>query len=226
MAAPRPTPGRDHLNRLRSSRAQQRSASPSSADQGGITWNSYDWGQGWAKSPGGVGRQLGLSGRPLGEFARFVNAQKRLANEQEHGGDWGYNPKYSVENMPSWIKELYASKGASGVDQATGTSGTGQRVTGGGSSSQGASGLSYDPAAKPDWEQRYTGGYTNVTPYVRDTLGLKGRPLGTVIRAYNQQYRRNPTEKFINNDLLQSMGLYNPYAPNNPGGMQRGSGHW
>ena len=84
----------------------------------------------------------------------------------------------------------------------------------------------YDPSAAPDWEQRSTGGYTTVTPYVRDTLGLKGRELGKTMRAYNQQYRRKPIEKFVNTDLLKSMGLYNPYAPNNPGGMPRGAGHW
>jgi hypothetical protein len=88
------------------------------------------------------------------------------------------------------------------------------------------SGLGYDPAAKPDWEQRSTGGYTNVNPYVRETLGIKGRELGKVMRAYNQQYRREPIQEFVNPDLLKKMGLYNPYAPNNPGGKPRGAGHW
>jgi hypothetical protein len=198
-------------------------ASTSAPASDSIEWSSAGWGQGWAKGPGGVARQLGLKGRALGEFARFVNAQTRLANEQEHGGDWGYNPEYSVENMPSWIKQLYATKGASGVSQATGVSGTGQRVVGGGSPAQSSSSSS---AAAPNWEQLQTGGMVNVAPYVRDTLGLKGRELGTVMRAYNQQYRREPNQQFVNPGLLKSMGLYNPYASSNPGGKARGAGHW
>lgn len=91
-------------------------------------WSSASWGHGWASTPGGVARQLGLSGRSMGEFARFVNAQKRLAAEKETGYDYGYNPQYSVERMPSWIRELYATRGASGAAQATGKSGTGRYV--------------------------------------------------------------------------------------------------
>lgn len=81
------------------------------------------------------------------------------------------------------------------------------------------SGTSYDPSAKPDWEQIKSGGMVNVLPYVRNTLGLKGREFGQVMRAYNQQYKRKPIEKFVNPELLKSYGLYNPYATNNPGGL-------
>lgn len=85
-------------------------------------------------------------------------------------------------------------------------------------------GTSYDPSAKPDWEKIRSGGMINVGPYVRDTLGLRGRDRGKVMRAYNQQYRREQIQDFVDPELLKSYGLYNPYAPNNPGGGPRLAG--
>lgn len=89
-------------------------------------WSSAGWGNGWAGTAGGVGRQLGLKGRALGQFARAVNSQKRRLNEKYHGGDWGYDP--SIQ-LPSWIKDLYESKGMNtGGIIPTGKSGVGKYV--------------------------------------------------------------------------------------------------
>jgi hypothetical protein len=132
-------------------------------------WSSVYWGNGWASNPGGVGRQLGLTGRVLGEFGRFVNAQRRLAIEKETGQDFGYNPEYSVENMPHWIKELYRTKGASGAAQATGKSGVGQYVN------QAAYGL-------PGGAASSSGGNTSLGSQIR-ARGLTGRAAADFVRS-------------------------------------------
>lgn len=73
-------------------------------------WSSASWGNGWAGTPGGVARQLGLKGRELGEFARAVNNQKRRLAEVASGDNHGYKPDLA---MPASIAQLYQSKGAS-----------------------------------------------------------------------------------------------------------------
>lgn len=93
---------------------------------GSADWSSASWGNGWAGTPGGVARQLGLEGRRLGEFARAVNNQKRRIAEEQSGYDYGYNPEIE---LPSWIQNLYESKGQNtGGIIPTGKSGVGKYV--------------------------------------------------------------------------------------------------
>lgn len=85
----------------------------------------------------------------------------------------------------------------------------------------------YDGMTPPDFEKvKSWGPGIPVARWLRNGLGMKGREFAEAMRAYNAQYRRNPNQKFINNELLQSLMIYNPYATNNPGGLQRGGGMW
>lgn len=143
-------------------------------------WSSAGWGNGWAGTPGGVARQLGLEGRAMGEFVRAVNNQNRRLAEAAGGGSYGYNPSLA---MPAWIQALYQSQGMNtGGRTPTGKSGTGKfvnlgalQIAGGG-----GGGKNYGSGNTPAGRGR--------------ALGLTGRALGDFVRNENN-VRRQAAER-------------------------------
>lgn len=124
-----------------------------------------------------------------------ANAMKIMADKPTRGGAWGSQQR--KDYLASRRQPTYAE-------------------------TYNQSGFQQGP---PDWEKiKSWGNAVPIAKYARNTLGLKGREFGQLMRAYNQQYRREPLQQFVNPELLQQYGLYNPYASGNPGGLQRGGG--
>lgn len=141
-------------------------------------WSSAQWGGGWAGTPGGVARQLGLSGRSLGEFVKAVNNQKRRLAELAGGGSYGYNPNLA---MPAWIQQLYQSQGTNtGGRMPTGTSGVGKKVNIG----------SLQIAQRNLDRGNQSSGGGNTPAGRARAMGLSGRDLGNAVRQANRSRRQ------------------------------------
>jgi len=137
-------------------------------------WSSAGWGNGWAGTAGGVARQLGLNGRAMAEFARAVNNQKRRLAEAASGGYYGYKPELEV---PSWILQLYQSKGMdTGGRIPTGMSGVGKRVNLG--------------ALQIANSNRSQGNQPGTAGGRARARGLSGRDLATAVRQENRSRRQ------------------------------------